>query len=78
MPFPVMISIIVALGVICFIVAGLTIYREYAGSRSLDERLGRLAGTTVQVAETPNLLREPMLAANASSLIESNLRGFRA
>ena len=73
MSLPIMISIVVAVGVMCLVVAGLNFYREYAGSRSLDQRLGRLAGTTAQVADTPNLLREPMLAANASSFIEAIL-----
>jgi tight adherence protein B len=73
MSLPIMISVVVAVGVMCLVAAGLSFYREYAGSRSLDERLGRLAGTTTQVADTPNLLREPMLAAEAGSLIEQLL-----
>lgn len=70
MPLPIMISIVVAVGVMCLVAAGLSYYREYAGTRSLDERLGRLAGTAAQVSEMPQLLRDPMAPADPGSLIE--------
>jgi tight adherence protein B len=70
MSTPILISIVVAVGVMSLIVAASTFYREYAGSRSLDQRLGRLAGTAVQTADAPNLLREPMFPEEARSFVD--------
>jgi tight adherence protein B len=60
MSMPIMISIAVALGTMCLVAAVATFWRDYAGTKSLDERLGRLAGTAVQATDTPSLLRDPM------------------
>lgn len=73
MTMPILISIVVAVGVVCLILGSLTFYREYAGTRSLDQRLGRLAGTAVQSAETPSLLREPMFPDDARSFLDTLL-----
>jgi tight adherence protein B len=60
MSLPIVISIVAALGTMCLVAAVANFWRDYAGSKSLDERLGRLAGTSVQATDTPSLLRDPM------------------
>lgn len=73
MTMPILISIVVAVGVMCLIAGALTFYREYAGTKSLDQRLGRLAGTAAQTADAPTLLREPMFPDDARSIIDTLL-----
>jgi tight adherence protein B len=72
MSLPILISLAVAVGTMCLVAAAATFYRDYAGSRNLDERLGRLAGTAVQSVDTPSLLRDPM-KESTDSLFDSLL-----
>ncbi|MBY0587516.1 type II secretion system F family protein [bacterium] len=60
MSLPIIISIVAALGVMCLVAAVANFWRDYSGTKSLDDRLGRLAGTSVQATDAPSLLRDPM------------------
>lgn len=63
-------SFIVFMGVVTLVVAGFMFYREYAGSKTIEDRLGRLTGSNTPTLEAAGILREPMYPENAGSLME--------
>lgn len=69
---PVIISLTVALSVSLMVAAGLIIYREYAGTRTLDRRLDRLTGQATPTLEAADILREPF-GENAKGFLENFL-----
>ncbi|QDU64612.1 Bacterial type II secretion system protein F domain protein [Planctomycetes bacterium Pan216] len=64
------VSLIVAVGVVSLIFAGFFFYREYAGSRNLDERLGRMAANRTPTLESSGILKEPMFPDDERSIVE--------
>lgn len=72
MSMPMVISLVVALGAACFAVAAFAFYREYAGSRNLDQRLDRLTGQATPTLEQAGILREPLMG-EAKGFVEHYL-----
>jgi len=60
----------VAIGVVALIAGGVMYYRELAGTRNLEDRLGRLTGQSVPTLESAGILKEPMFPDDAKSFIE--------
>lgn len=67
---PVLISLIAFGFTMALVGAAAMFYRDYMGSRSLDERLDRLTGQKVATLEAAGILREPMMPETTKPLIE--------
>lgn len=60
--------------VVAFIFAGFFFWREYAGNRNLEQRLGRVTGQSTPTLEAAGILREPMYPEDTHSVLEKYLQ----
>lgn len=67
---PVLISLLVFVFVTALAGVGAMLYREYAGSRTLDERLDRLTGQKTPTLEAAGILKEPMFHDDGRSVAD--------
>lgn len=68
-----MISLVVAIVVMLIVIVAFLVYRDYSGSRSLDQRLDRLTAQSTPTLESAGILREQMFPEDGASLIERML-----
>lgn len=66
----IVIPILVAVVAASLAAFGIMVYRQYAGTRSLDARLDRLTGQQVPTLESAGILREPVYPDDARSFID--------
>lgn len=69
----VVISLVVAVAAMSLVIAGFLVYREYAGSKSLDQRLDRLTAQNTPTLESAGILREQMFPEESRSIVEKML-----
>lgn len=73
MPMPVLISIIVAVAVMALAAVAAMFYFQYAGSRSLDQRLDRLTGQATPTLEAAGILRDQSFLEGSQGFVERML-----
>lgn len=70
MQMPVVIAIAVVFFVMALGIAAFFFYQQYAGSKAMDDRLGRLGGTNPAAAlEEAGILKEPMYPEETKNLL---------
>ena len=70
---PLMIAGLVAVFVVFALITAMLIFKDYSGSKSIEERLGRVTGVSTPTLESSGILRSPMFPEEERSTLQKML-----